>query len=118
MTLKDTPAVTEDSGTIERVVPLHRTAPLETAAHRPVSAPLSPETASSAYWVDPSVVTVAVEQVPAPDAPKGIALRFGEPERESGNQVRIPVALRLEATNQILSFQMVIRVEQEQKGSS
>jgi len=89
----------------DRVVPLERPTPSETA-----SAPQSP---TGSYWVDPSLVSVAAEKVSAPESPRGVALRFGEPERESGNQVRIPVALRLEATNELVSFQMVIRVEQE-----
>jgi hypothetical protein len=115
---KDAMAAPGGVSPVERVVPLHRPPAAEMTAHRPVSAPSSSETASNAYWVDPSIVTVAMEPVPAPDAQKGIALRFGEPERESGNQVRIPVALRLEATNEILSFHMVIRVEQETKTPS
>jgi hypothetical protein len=68
--------------------------------------------------VDPSLVSVTAEQVSAPETQKGVALRFGEPERESGNQVKIPVALRLAATNEIISFRMVIRVEQEPDESS
>jgi signal recognition particle receptor subunit beta len=84
------------------------------------------EVPAKAYWVDPSVVTVAAqavsavtEPVPAameadtaPSAQKTVALRFGEPERETGNQVRIPVALRPAGSNELVSFQMVIRLEQ------
>lgn len=81
-------------------------------------APASRETATGSYWVDPSLVSIAAEKVSAPESQQGVALRFGEPERESGNQIRIPVALRLETTNELISFQMVIRVEQEQNGAS
>jgi hypothetical protein len=103
---------------VERVVPLERTNPVETAAPGPVPGPTSPENSSKSYWVDPSLVSVTAEQVSGPETQKGIALRFGEPERETGNQVRIPVALRLQATNEIISFEMVIRVEQEPDESS
>jgi signal recognition particle receptor subunit beta len=97
----------------ETVVPMERPPAAEMASSQPASAPVIPEAAAGSYWVDPSLVSVAAENVSAPESPKGVALRFGEPERESGNQVRIPVALRLEATNELISFQMVIRVEQE-----
>lgn len=109
---------TERARVAEKVIPFERTTPPETADARPVSTGPSAEQTSPSYWVDPSLVTVTAEQASPPDPQKGIALRFGEPEREAGNQVRIPVALRLEATNEILSFQMVIRVEQEPKPSS
>jgi signal recognition particle receptor subunit beta len=89
----------------DRVVPLERPTPSERAS--------APHVPTGSYWVDPSLVSVTAEKVSAPESPRGVALRFGEPERESGNQVRIPVALRLEATNELVSFQMVIRVEQE-----
>ena len=97
----------------DRVVPMERPPAAEMASSQPASAPVIPEAATGSYWVDPSLVSVAAENVSAPESQKGVALRFGEPERESGNQVRIPVALRLEATNELISFQMVIRVEQE-----
>ena len=77
------------------------------------SRPEAPEAPSKGYWVDPSVVTVSAEQVSSSEASKGVALRFGDPEREAGNQVRIPVALRIRGSNEIVSFHMVIRVEQE-----
>jgi len=102
----------------DRVVPLERPTPAETASDQPAPAPASPETPTGSYWVDPSLVSVAAEKVSVPESQQGVALRFGEPERESGNQVRIPVALRLEATNELVSFQMVIRVEQEPDGAS
>ena len=104
----------------DKVVPLERPTPVpvERTVDRDVSEPASPETSSKSYWVDPSLVTVSAEKLSAPESQKGVALRFGEPERESGNQVRIPVALRLKATNEIVSFQMVIRVEQEPDASS
>ena len=88
------------------------------ATNRDASGPPSPETSSKTYWVDPSLVTVSAEEISAPETQKGVAIRFGEPERESGSQVRIPVALRLKATNEIVSFQMVIRVESESEASS
>jgi signal recognition particle receptor subunit beta len=79
------------------------------------------EVLGKTYWVDPSVVTIGAQvpaqEVPAPEAQKGVALRFGDPERETGNQVRLPVALRLEDSNEIISFQMVIRIDQESDGS-
>ncbi len=103
---------------VDRVVPLERPNPADTTPAKEVSEPGSPEGSSKSYWVDPSLVSVSAERVSAPEGHKGVALRFGEPERESGNQVRIPVALRLQATNEIVSFQMVIRVEQEPDGSS
>jgi hypothetical protein len=102
----------------DRVVPLERPTPTETAPDQPAPAHASPEAPTRSYWVDPSLVSVAAEKVSAPESQQGVALRFGEPERESGNQVRIPVALRLEATNELVSFQMVIRVEQEPDGAS
>ncbi len=103
----------------ETVVPMDRVVPVEMVANRPApGGPASPGAPTQSYWVDPSLVSVAAEQVSAPEALKGVALRFGEPERETGNQVRIPVALRLEATNEIISFQMVIRIEQEPDGAS
>ena len=102
----------------DRVVPLERPTPAEPASVPPAAAPASPEAPVGSYWVDPSLVSVAAEKVSTPDGHQGVALRFGEPERESGNQVRIPVALRLEATNELVSFQMVIRVEQEPDESS
>jgi hypothetical protein len=86
----------------------------------PAESPPKPdatEPSGKAYWVDPSVLTVAAQEVTTPEAPKGVVLRFGEPERETGNQLRLPVALRLESTNEIISFQMVIRIEQESDGS-
>jgi hypothetical protein len=94
------------------VVPLERPTPTEMASE-PAPAPASPGTPTGSYWVDPSLVSVAAEKVSVPESQQGVALRFGEPERESGNQVRIPVALRLESTSELISFQMVIRVEQE-----
>jgi signal recognition particle receptor subunit beta len=73
------------------------------------------------YWIDPSVVSIsaqaAAQEVSGPEAQKGIAIRFGDPERDTGNQVRLPVALRLEGSNEIISFQMVIRIDQESDGS-
>jgi signal recognition particle receptor subunit beta len=102
----------------DRVVPLERPTAVETASGPPTPVPASPEAPSGSYWVDPSLVSVAAEKVSAPESQQGVALRFGEPERESGNQVRIPVALRLEATNELISFQMVLRVEQDPDGSS
>ena len=100
-------------------MPMDRVVPVEMVANRPApGGPASPGAPTQSYWVDPSLVSVAAEQVSAPEALKGVALRFGEPERETGNQVRIPVALRLEATNEIISFQMVIRIEQEPDGAS
>ncbi len=103
---------------MDRVVPLERPIPAERASDQPAPAPASPEAPTGSYWVDPSLVSVSAEKVSAPESQQGVALRFGEPERESGNQVRIPVALRLEATNELISFQMVIRVEQEPDASS
>jgi len=94
----------------DRVVPLERPTPAEPASAPPAAAPEAP---AGSYWVDPSLVSVAAEKVSTPEGQQGVALRFGEPERESGNQVRIPVALRLEATNELVSFQMVLRVEQQ-----
>jgi signal recognition particle receptor subunit beta len=99
------------------VVPLERPTPTEMASE-PAPAPASPGTPTGSYWVDPSLVSVAAEKVSVPESQQGVALRFGEPERESGNQVRIPVALRLEATNELISFQMVLRVEQEPDGAT
>ncbi len=77
------------------------------------SKPDASEATSKGYWVDPSVVTVSAEQVSSSKAPKTVALRFGDPEREAGHQVRIPVALRVRGSNEIISFHVVIRVEQE-----
>ncbi len=103
---------------VERAVQVERTAPVPVAASQPAPEPTPRDAPAKSYWVDPSLVSVAAEQVSAPETQKGVALRFGEPERESGNQVKIPVALRLEATNEIISFRMVIRVEQETDESS
>ena len=102
----------------DRVVPMERPPPRKWHPTNQRLHPRSPEAPTGSYWVDPSLVSVAAEKVSAPESQQGVALRFGEPERESGNQVRIPVALRLEATNELISFQMVIRVEQEPDGST
>lgn len=103
---------------IERAIPIDRPAPMAIAASEPVSEPVSQDASSQSYWVDPSLVSISAGQGSAPEGQKGVALRFGEPERETGNQVIIPVALRLEATNEIVSFRMVIRVEQDPNESS
>jgi len=115
---QETVAPMERPSSNDRVVPLERPTAVETASGPPAPVPASPEAPSGSYWVDPSLVSVAAEKVSAPESQQGVALRFGEPERESGNQVRIPVALRLEATNELISFQMVLRVEQDPDGSS
>jgi signal recognition particle receptor subunit beta len=113
----ETVASMDRSAPADRVIPLERPAPVEAVPAPPSPAPVAQTAASSdaqagSYWVDPSLVSVAAENVSAPESSQGVALRFGEPERESGNQVRIPVALRLEATNELVSFQMVLRLEQ------
>jgi signal recognition particle receptor subunit beta len=102
----------------EAAAPKQVAVPMQAVVPEPASQPASEEAPSKAYWVDPSLVSVAAEQVSAPAAQKGVALRFGEPEREKGNQVRIPVALRLEGSKELVSFQMVIRVEQDPDESS
>jgi signal recognition particle receptor subunit beta len=95
--------------------------PREVAVPEVPPKPDAAEASGKAYWVDPSVVTVsaqaAAQEVSAPEGQKGVALRFGDPERDTGNQVRLPVALRLEGSNEIISFQMVIRIDQESDGS-
>ncbi len=93
--------------------PTDRVIPIDRGLTRPAPEPTSPEAPAGTSWVDPSMVSVTAEQISPPPTQKGVALRFGEPERESGNEVRIPFALRLEATNEIVSFRMTIRVEQE-----
>jgi len=91
-----------------------KVAPRKAATPKGHAEPASSGAPSTAYWMDPSLVTVAAEAVSAPpDTQQTVALRFGDPERESGNQVRIPVALRLAGSNEIVSFQMVIRIEHE-----
>jgi hypothetical protein len=115
---KETLVPMERAAPRDRVVPFERPTRAETAFDQTAPAPASQETLTGSYWVDPSLISVAAEKVSAPESQQGVALRFGEPERESGNQVRIPVALRLVATNELVSFQMVIRVEQEREGSS
>ncbi len=117
-TPKDTVVPMDRAAPRDRVIPMERPSAAEMASDQPAPAPATPEAPTGSYWVDPSIVSVAAEKVSAPESQQGVALRFGEPERESGNQVRIPVALRLEATNELISFQMVIRVEQEPGGSS
>ena len=115
---KDTVVQMDRAAPRDVVVPMERPTPVASTSAPAVPASAPPEAPAGSYWVDPSLVSVAAEKVSAPQSPQGVALRFGEPERESGNQVRIPVALRLEATNELVSFQMVIRVEQEPEESS
>ena len=92
---------------------MERPTPVEAPSTQPAPAPAAPEPPKRSYWVDPSLVSVSAEKVSAPRSQQGVALRFGEPERETGNQVRIPVALRLESSNELVSFQMVLRLEQD-----
>ncbi len=90
-----------------------RVIPIDRGISRPAAEPAYQPAPSGTSWVDPSMVSVTAEPVSPAPAQKGVALRFGEPERESGNQVRIPFAVRLAATNEIVSFQMTIRVQQD-----
>jgi hypothetical protein len=128
--LGDAPEAKPPQPPIPTLASEEATAPSQTVAPAPqreVATPEVPptpdptEVPAKTYWVDPSVVTVsaqvAAQEVPAPQAQKGVALRFGDPEREAGNQVRLPVALRLGGSNEIISFQMVIRIDQESDGS-
>jgi len=71
------PASGEAAAPKQVVVPMQAKSPEGTSRHD------VPEAPSQAYWVDPSLVTVAAERVSASKAKKGVALRFGEPERES-----------------------------------
>lgn len=98
---------------LERAAPQEAATPEQPAATESPPRPVASQAPSGSYWVDPSLVTVSAEAVSTPEPQKGVALRFGDPERETGNQVRIPVALRLKESNEIISFQMVIRIEQD-----
>ncbi len=91
------------------------TPPLEaTPAPSPqgMSEPSISQRISPVHSVDPSLVSISAQATPAPGtAQEKVALRFGEPERETGNQIRIPVAIRMEPSKEIVSFQITIRID-------